>query len=329
MVFLVEAVLLSETQLLSNELYELLRKIDPASFNLEFEPEAKARLEKVTSKLQKLLAHPSTQPALPLTERIHAVWSAIDHATSTHSQTTTTQTQGVFWTAFQREVHPAYESLASSLRKHHVSAPSLRPTNYARNIFHVASAGLAVAILAIAPSRIWVVVPAFLFFGFAWTAETVRRFSKDANDRLMRFFGPVAHAHERYKVNSATWYSTALMGLALFCNPLISAAAVAVLGLADPAAAIVGRRFGKTPLRASRSLEGSLAFFLTAFASALATFSLLSPTALPWSGRLVASLVAAIVGTLTELYSSPIDDNLSIPVSVAGSVTIAFYLLGM
>ena len=65
----------------------------------------------------------------------------------------------------------------------------------------------------------------------------------------MGFLGPIAHPHERYVVNSATWYATSLTLLAVAFEPMAQSIGVIVLGLADPAAGIVGRRFGTRKLR--------------------------------------------------------------------------------
>jgi dolichol kinase len=155
--------------------------------------------------------------------------------------------------------------------------------------------------------------------------ETARRVSPRANDRLMALFAPVAHAHERNHVNSSTWYATAVMILAVFAAPPVAAIAVGVLGIADPVAALWGRRFGRIRLRAGRSLEGSLGFVvsgsLTAFAVATA---LLPGTTL---AHAIVALVAGLVGALTEVFSTRLDDNLTIPLAVAASVTAALTLL--
>src|SRR5262249_20907078 len=147
-----------------------------------------------------------------------------------------------WWAAFLREVHPAYEGFVAALRTAALPAPSLRPTNYARNAFHVGSALTALVAIRFLPCRAWLLVVAVPSAAMCWTLETLRRVDPALNDRLMGFFRPVAHAHERYRVNSSTWYATALLGLAAFFPLPACAAAVTVLGLGDPAAALVGRR---------------------------------------------------------------------------------------
>jgi phytol kinase len=98
-------------------------------------------------------------------------------------------------------------------------------------------------------------------------------------------------------------------------DALLFQLSVLVLALADPAAAVVGRRFGRLRYRlagVTRSLEGSLGFAMTAFA--------ITALALVASGRLgtaaallCASAVAVVVASL-EAASPPGLDNLAVPV---------------
>lgn len=310
-------------QELSDDLYALLRKVDPASFRDEFDSDARAQLERVERRAKALLSTSaeSTAPESSVRVRVDNLLAAV-----TRARTAAPAASKAFWTRFQREVHPAYESLAATLRKSNVPAQTVRPTNYARNAFHVASALVAFVILALAPSRAWIIGAAAAFFTSAWTMETSRRFSPAANDVLMRLFGPVAHAHERDRVNSATWYATALLILAVAVKPVYSAVAVAVLGLADPAAAIIGRRFGRTRLRAGRSLEGTMAFVVVAFVTSYVTLAVIHPMHL--GQRLLCALAAAVAGALAELFSTRVDDNLSIPVVTATFASLAAFALG-
>src|SRR5262245_16773674 len=88
--------------------------------------------------------------------------------------------------------------------------PVPRPTNYTRSLFHLASAAFALALLRVLPSRGYVIAVAVAFAIAAWTMEISRRRSPEVNKLVMRVFAHVAHPHERHKVNSSTWYTTAL-----------------------------------------------------------------------------------------------------------------------
>lgn len=232
------------------------------------------------------------------------------------------------WAAFQREVQPAYEALVASLRGMTLTAPApLRPTNYKRNAFHI-SCGLSVAVLTeVLPSRLWLILPPLAFALFAWGCEVSRRIWPSVNTRLMRFFGPVAHAHEHHRVNSATWFITATLILGIGFPRFAAAAGVAVLGLADPSAALIGRKYGRIKLHANRSLQGTLAFFAVGLAAAFGVLSLChTGTGL---AKLATAAAAALAGAIAELYTERLDDNFTIPLAAAAAAAGVGALVGV
>ncbi len=308
----------------SSDLHSLLRKIDPSAFREEIEAEARAQLSRIVARVRSLCADSTSETAGGASEALRQKLTQLMAALERAQQTETASVRA-FWAAFQREVHPAYESLAAWLRSSELPAPSFRPTNYARSVFHVGSALVALLVLVLAP---WPGFPTLLsgvLCGTAWSLEIARRRSPRANDRLMRFFGAVAHAHERHRVNSSTWYMTALLLLSILVEPAVSAIAVAVLGFGDPAAALIGRRFGRIRLRAGRSLEGSCGFVAAASLAAFAVASALLPGTL--AVHLVIAVVAGVTGAIVEMFSTSVDDNLTIPLAVAASVRAALALI--
>lgn len=200
-----------------------------------------------------------------------------------------------------------------------------RPTNVARSFFHVASGALSLALIQLLPGRGWLIGASAAFVVAAWSMEIGRRLSPAMNDRLMRFFGPVAHVHERHEVNSSTWYVTALLLLALFAPMEAAAVAVVVLAVGDPFAALVGRRFGRRRFASGRSLEGGVAFLVAGFG--VAWVSLASLYALPGHVTLLVALAGAAAGAVAELVSYRLDDNFTIPAASAATATVALALL--
>jgi dolichol kinase len=199
------------------------------------------------------------------------------------------------------------------------AAPA-RPQNLSRSGFHVASALTALALIHWLPSRAWLIGVSVAFAASGWTMEIVRRRSPAANQRLMALFAPVAHPHERHGINSSTWYCTALVLLALFAPVRAAELGVLVLGLADPAAGLIGRRFGRTRLRANRSLEGSVGFVVVGALAAGAWLAIAYGMALP--ALAVLAVVGGLAGALIELGSTKLDDNFTIPVTVALAVAV-------
>ena len=195
-------------------------------------------------------------------------------------------------------------------------------------MFHAASGLLGLVVVELVSGRLATVAIALALALSAWTMEWTRRQSTTTNDRLMALFGPMAHAHERFHVNSATWYCTALVVLAALAGDIAAGLGVLVLGVADPVAAQIGRRFGRLRIRAQRTFEGSLGFVVTGFAVSLLALGIFHPE-VPHSTRMALAMVAAVSGALAELFSFKLDDNLTIPLAVGGAVTVAGLLLGV
>lgn len=298
---------LLEDRDLALQLHKVLSEIDPARWRDEMASALKPRLKE----LQRRFAAKQQHAALAV-----ALEAALPRQDTRRS-----------WLAFKRRLQPAYMELARRLEAASIHVPSLRPTNYARNAFHITSAVVAVGCIE------WLDRPAALlgialaWAVLAWGCELARRRSPRVNAALMKVFGGVAHPHEWKKVNSATWYATALVLLAATHSTALCVAGVAVLGFGDPLAALVGRRFGRVKLLHGRSLEGTLAFALSATLATTLAFALFHG-GLGLGFALAAGATAAVFGALAELVSLRVDDNFSIPLSAAAGVWLVALLLG-
>ena len=226
------------------------------------------------------------------------------------------------WDKWRRHALPAYEAFAALVRESGHAAPSLRPSNPARAVFHVmGGTSGAMMVEHVLPPE-WLLPVSSLMAGLAWTMELSRRRSARINRALMRLFGPVAHAHEAWRINSATWFTTALVALALIGSPLAAMVGLIVLGWADPAAGVVGRRFGRVRLVHGRTLEGTLTFATVGTLVAFGALSAWHPE-LSVTQALVVAAAGAVPAALAELFARRVDDNLAIPVVAALGVVAA------
>lgn len=293
---------------LALELHRLLSDIDPVRWRKDQAAAIKPKLRDLHRSIEKRPKYAE------LAKTLGAELSALGEEKST-------------WLAFKERIQAPYMELAKKLQAESIHVPSLRPTNYARNLMHVSSAALATAAIAFLPG--WALIGiAIAWAAFAWTCEISRRLSPRVNAVLMKVFGPVAHQHETYRVNSATWYASALLLLSLTQLPVLCLAAVAVLGVGDPVAALIGRRFGRTRLMHGRSLEGTLAFIVSATVATFGVYALLQP-GLGLGVALALALGASVAGAIAELVSLRIDDNFSIPLSAAAGVGLVAMLLNV
>lgn len=216
------------------------------------------------------------------------------------------------WIAFRARVVPSYEALASTLRRVSLPVPSLRPKNYVRNVVHVLAAMTSILVLEVAPSWNLVISLAWGIAIAGWTMELSRRYSPAANRVMMRFFGPIAHPHESREINSASWYALSLALLASTREIVPCVLALVVLGIGDPAAAFVGRKWGRLRWVFERSVEGTLAMIVASMAVGVPLIILAHDLAVPSAFAIAGA--AASLGALAELYSRKLDDNLSIPI---------------
>jgi dolichol kinase len=211
----------------------------------------------------------------------------------------------------------AYEELIFHLqrKKNAGVIRRLKPKNYLRNLFHVVmatSGALLYEFVLSFEQAAFILISILSVFFFL---EVTRRFSKRWNDFLVdRLFFVIARPGERYRTNSGFYYVLALVLLIfLFPSPAVIMG-ILILGFGDPAAAIVGKNFGKTKIYCEKSLEGSLGFLLVSFAVGLPYLFWRTPLGL--LDATLCALSAAFVGALTELVSEKVDDNLTIPLAV-------------
>lgn len=297
------------------QLHGVLSEIDPVRWHDEAASTLKSRLRELQGRLQQR-------------EKLKVLATSLQTGlTELDSPPTTSDVQSR-WLEFKKRVQPAYESMAARFRAEKIHVPSLRPTNWARSAFHVSAGLVALAAIQVLPP--WALVTAgVVWASFAWACELGRRRNPAINALLMKVFKPVAHEHEKHRINSATWYATSLLILAVLSmtfSPVIGVSGVSILAFGDPMAGLIGRRFGRIKLIHGRSLEGTLAFFVGGAAVSFAGLALFHSAIVSPLQALAVSLTAAAFGAVAELFSLRLDDNLAVPLASAAGVLLAMQI---
>jgi dolichol kinase len=178
-----------------------------------------------------------------------------------------------------------------------------------RRLFHAVNGvllGTAIHYLPLASLTVAAILGGV--FSVLLLADVVRLTQPRANELFFRVFGPLASPREARGLASSTWYTLGVaLAVALFPRGA-AVSAVLVLGLCDPGASYVGRRWGRRPLLGG-TLEGSAVFVCVAALVLVLRHPL--PAALP----------AALIAALAELLSWPLDDNFTIPIACAAALT--------
>ena len=98
------------------------------------------------------------------------------------------------------------------------------------------------------------------------------------------------------------------------------------LGFADPAASLIGIKYGKDKIFGHKSLQGSVAAFVVCF---ILMVIYLFIQGFPVGRLIIMSLIGGLVGALAELIPiGKLDDNLSLPILSAVSIWILFMVFG-
>jgi dolichol kinase len=201
-------------------------------------------------------------------------------------------------------------------------APAMTSPHQAQIEYHNELARKAIHVFSIAIPLIYyhitkklaLVLLTILFLGF-FTVDAVKMFSKPIAAWYFKTFGSLLRPHEKdekkKQFNGATFVTlSALLTVAIFPK-IIAIAAFAILIVADTAAALVGRKWGKRPLF-SKTVEGSIAFLVAAILVVVLTPNL----------NLAIGIGLALVATIAEviplrIFGYTIDDNLVIPLAAA------------
>ena len=144
--------------------------------------------------------------------------------------------------------------------------------------------------------------------GIAIAVELVKWVFPSFGNFFFQIFAPFLRTHERKgAITGATYYLISAFLCILFFAKTLAVVCIFFMVLGDLAAALVGKKWGRTKLIGAKSLEGSAACFVVCAAIALVK---LDP---------IIGIIGALVATIVEMLPFPVDDNLTVPL-VSGAV---------
>jgi dolichol kinase len=168
-----------------------------------------------------------------------------------------------------------------------------------------------------------ILVPLMIFSLFI---DYGRYFHKSLGEFVYKFFGFLMRKHERDEkkknLNGATYVLISAVVVILLFPKVFVVTSFAVLIVGDIAAALIGRKFGKTKFLC-KSFEGTFAFFVFSLIVILFT-----PRILGNSTEFLIAVAAVAVGAIAENISGEwADDNFMIPVTMSVTMWILYALL--
>lgn len=177
--------------------------------------------------------------------------------------------------------------------------------------------GLVFPILYILTSREITLFYTSVTLGIFLLGDLFRFLNSDFNHWLFIRFKLILKAEEkkRFLTTTTTFLISSLLTI-IFFKKEVAIYSLSFLVIGDAASALIGTYVGRIKIK-NKSLEGSLAFFITCLISA-ALLNKLSKLSLP----LPVLLIGALTGAVVEVLPLPLDDNFTIGLSCGIVMTI-------
>jgi dolichol kinase len=192
-----------------------------------------------------------------------------------------------------------------------------------RKSIHLCSLSIPIAYYSLSREEaLSILLPITVAFAIT---DILRLYHPPSRRVFTSLFGWLLRSHElnnhQKRLNGATYVLLSATLCILVFPKVIVITAFAILIISDSVAALIGRRFGRRRFM-KKSLEGSLAFLLSSSVVVLVTPKLVN---LPQ--EYIIGAIGGIGGMIVEASPLPVDDNLSIPLSVGLIMWILYSLL--
>ena len=286
-------------------LYELIDVSQPLGLHA---PSVRER-EEIRTKAAKLRERVRARPQQP---ELAYVLEQVEHLESLLGRPHETGR----WRTARAALVASYEDLTASLRERHGVALRgryrVKPRNLTRSFFHVGS-GVAWALAYeyfLDQRQMLFTLGAFLLLFL--TDDAMRIWFPDRRGRIAQaIFRVLSRPSESSKISSSTWYTVGMIIGVIALPKFACLLGILVLAFADPAAALVGKRWGGRLLYRDKSVFGTTSFFVVALVISAAVIAVQFPGlgAGAWLGS--AALIA-LAGTVAELLGDHVQDNISI-----------------
>ncbi len=189
-----------------------------------------------------------------------------------------------------------------------------------RRVFHAAT-GLTLAFFFFWMGKEKGTVLVGSLLAFTVFVEILRLQFAGLNRVLVGLVGPMLkEAEVRHPTGVGYLLGGVLICLLLFQRE-VTLASVVILSVGDPAAALIGQRWGRTRI-GKKSLEGTIGFFVSAMMAGIFLQGF-------WPGlSLVTFSMGALAGAVVELLPLSVDDNLLLPLTAGLAMEISIRFLG-
>ena len=193
-----------------------------------------------------------------------------------------------------------------------------------RKLIHLCS--LSIPIIYYFVSKTTAIIILSIVSFTALIIDISRYFSPIAGKFFYSIFGFLLREHEldirKKNLNGATYVLISALLCVVIFPKILFITAFSILIISDSVAALIGRKYGRHKFL-SKSLEGTLAFFVSAIIVVLFT-----PKVEGLFFEYLIGIIAAAFGAIVENISFGFaDDNISVPLSIGLSMWLLYVIL--
>lgn len=195
----------------------------------------------------------------------------------------------------------------------------------ARRLWHFCGVGFMLALYWFVPPKRATLVAVALCLPVI-SMDVARLFIPRWNRALTWLFRPFMRDSERDRLAGLSFMLLGVLIIVLIFPRNVVALSLMCLAVADPAASYFGIRYGRDKLIGHKSLQGSLAAFVSCFLLSLGFFYVMH---LMRERLFIVCLLTGLIGAVSELVPvGKLDDNLVFPVLSSTLLTGLFYIFG-
>lgn len=195
----------------------------------------------------------------------------------------------------------------------------------ARKFWHIGSGLFGLAIVegfSLTQTQAAIVLLAVAIVALATDLLRIR--FEHLNEIILKVMGPFMRKSEARSLSGVPFFAFGTSMTLFFFSQDVAILSVLFLIFADPIASVAGILYGKDNFLPNKSIQGSVAAFLVCFFIAVSY-------GVYYHGFgvevVLFSIAAGMIGSISEMASVIVDDNLTIPLISGAGITVINYFL--
>lgn len=215
--------------------------------------------------------------------------------------------------------------MTTSVDKQFTNLPTRSTLHLARKVWHICSGLfglLIVEVFSLSQNQAAIVLLAVA--AISLLTDLLRMRYPRMNTIVLKTLGPFMRQSEVHSLSGIPFFAFGTSMTLFFFHKDVAIMSVLFLIFADPIASLVGILYGKDEFLPNKSLQGSAAGFLTCLVIALSYclyYHVLSPE------LFLFAIAAGVIGSVSEMASVIVDDNLTIPLISGAGLTVINYFI--